>query len=534
VAELFDISNKITFPLGPSNSVGRDPSCTITIRDPAASRTHAEIRQTPQGRYVLVDLKSTHGTYVAGKKITELILTHGDEIFIGTTHLRFVDESAKPEQQKVQVAAAATAKPWVQTKVSVGDETFRPASEIQDPAEMQRSYDKLRFAYTLSRAIGTEPDLDTMLERVIDTAFELLPADRAVILLRDQATGEQRPRVARQRKAEDSAIVLSSTILSEVTSSKAGVLLTDTGQDTQYGGAKSIVAQGIRSAMCVPIVHSGDLLGIMHLDSLMATNVFTEQDLELFTSIANQAAVAIKNRLLTESLRNEARARVQFQRFLPPTLVDQMVRGDLRLTKGGEMRNITVLFSDIRGFTRMSEGMEPADVMYLLNEYFEIMIEILFKYRGTFDKYVGDELMALFGVPVPIPDAPLAAITCALDMKEALAEFNEARRQRGKNTIDIGIGIHTGDALCGMLGSTKTMQYTAIGDTVNTGARLCGICKADQVIISQQTKDIVGNRVLARALEPVSVKGKSQPLAIYDVKSVIEGADWPLDGKTLP
>ncbi len=534
MAQLLDIKSGRSFALGATNSIGRDPASTIVIKDLAASRTHAEIRRTPEGRYVLVDLQSTHGTYVAGKKVSELNLTHGDEIFIGTTHFRFQDDKAPAARGDVQVDQAPA--PFVQKKVAItGDEQFKAAKEIASPQDLARSYEKLRAAYALSRAIGTEHDLDALLQRVLDTAFRLLPADRAVILLRDVSTGMPVPRVSKQRTPGGDKIVLSNTIVNEVTANKSGLILADTGASLQFGSAKSIVAQGIRSAMCVPIMYAGELLGIMHLDSLVATNVFQDQDLELFTSIANQAAVAIKNQLLSESLRNEAKARVQFQRFLPPSLVDQMVRGDLRLTKGGELRQITVLFSDIRGFTRMSEGMAPGEVMDLLNEYFEVMIEVLFRHRGTFDKYVGDELMALFGVPVPLQNAALAAVACALDMKRALAEFNAKQQDKGKQTLQIGFGIHSGEAVCGMLGSTKTMQYTAIGDTVNTGARLCGICEAGQIIISQQVMEQVTGKIEAEALPPVTVKGKSQALSIYNVTALTEaGAAQHASGKTQP
>jgi adenylate cyclase len=536
VAQIVDIKGNKTYTLGVSNTVGRDPASTIVIKDLAASRTHAEIRATPEGRYVLVDLKSTHGTYVAGKKVTELVLNHGDEIFIGTTHFRFQDpKAAAANKGDVQVAQAAT--PFVQKKIAVSsDEQFKSAKDIANPQDLHRSYEKLRAAYALSRAIGTEHDLDATLQRILDTAFKLLPADRAVILLRDPATGAPTPRLTKQRTPDGDKIVLSNTILNEVMSSKSGLILADTGQSMQFGAAKSIVASGIRSAMCVPIMYAGELLGIMHLDSLIATNVFKDQDLELFSSIANQAAVAIKNQLLTQSLQNEAKARVQFQRFLPPSLVDQMVRGDLRLTKGGELHDITVLFSDIRGFTRMSEGMGPGEVMDLLNEYFEIMIEVLFLHRGTFDKYVGDELMALFGVPVPLANAPLAAVACALDMKRALKLFNDEQTKKGKQTLNIGIGIHTGEALCGMLGSSKTMQYTAIGDTVNTGARLCGICAADQVVISEKTLAAIGEgQIEYDTLPPATVKGKSQALNIFNVKALTEqGKSKHLTGKTQP
>ncbi|MEE8409662.1 MAG: adenylate/guanylate cyclase domain-containing protein [Myxococcota bacterium] len=144
------------------------------------------------------------------------------------------------------------------------------------------------------------------------------------------------------------------------------------------------------------------------------------------------------------------------------------------------------------------------------------MIEVLFRHGGTFDKYVGDELMALFGAPTSMPSAPQAAVVCALDMQKELGVFNQRLVKSGRAPIAIGIGIHTGRALCGTLGSSKTMQYTAIGDTVNTASRLCSVAGPGQVLLSAVTMELVHGEVEVRELPAVVVKGKSRALEVFD------------------
>ncbi len=326
---------------------------------------------------------------------------------------------------------------------------------------------------------------------------------------------------------EDEQIVISKSIIAEVEQQKKAVLSSDATMDSRFSGAHSIIMQGIRSTMCVPLLHGDELLGIMHMDSQIATNAFTEKDLQLFSGIASQAAVAIQNAKLAKKVETETKTRAQFQRLLSPNLVEQLVAGKLHLEKGGELREVTILISDIRGFTSMSEKKEPAEIVEMLNEYFEVMVEVLFKAQGTLDKYVGDEIMALFGAPVDMPDAPFHAVRCAVDMMKALKEFNRTRIAEGQEEIKIGIGINTGRVVTGAIGSSRTLQYTAIGDAVNTASRLCSVAKPGEIIlVGEPTMRRVAEHVDSIVhLPPVKVKGKEQELQIYNVLGM-KGEEW--------
>ncbi|HVV52751.1 MAG TPA: adenylate/guanylate cyclase domain-containing protein [Polyangia bacterium] len=505
------------YELGAVNTIGRHPDNTLQILDRIVSKEHAQVLRQPDGRYLFRDLGSLNGSFLHGERVHEHLLREGDEIMLGSTSLTFQEKSAQDSLlQKVTIAPSAT-EALIRQKIQAPTATsheFLPEHEIFDVEVLRRDYEKLRLATELGRSIGLEVNLELLLEQIIMKAFELIPADRGVILLMED--GVPQPKIAKTRDGKNEQIVLSKSILAEVVTNKASVLSSDATMDSRFSAAHSVIMQGIRSTMTVPLIHRDELLGIMHLDSMIATNAFTEKDLQIFGGIASQAAVAIHNSELARKIEQEAKTRAQFQRLLSPNLVDQVVQGKLQLEKGGALSEITLLFSDIRGFTSMSERREPQEIVRMLNEYFELMVDVIFKYEGTLDKFVGDEVIALFGAPVAMQNAELKAVQCALDMMRVLSEFNRTRAAEGQNEINIGIGINTGTVVTGAIGSSRALQYTAIGDAVNTASRLCSVAQAGQIILSDATYRKVQDVVAAVPLPPVRVKGKAEELRVYN------------------
>ncbi len=526
---LISSEDRQEFELATFNSIGRHPDNTIQILDRIISKEHAQIHRRPDGRFLLRDLGSLNGTYIRGDRVGEHLLADGDEIALGSTRLLYVD--TQPEEQALQrvTIAPGLTESHIRQRIAPGKD-FLPEKEIFDVDQLRRDYEKLRIAHELARTIGLEIDIEKLLPKILDKAFELLGADRGVILLVDAGKpGELVPKYVKQKDGKKDSIVLSKSILAEVLKEKAAVLSSDATMDSRFSAAHSIIMQQIRSTMTVPLLWGDELVGAMHLDSHIATNAFTEKDLQIFTGIAGQASVAIQNARLAKKIETEARSRAQLQRLLSPNLVDQFIAGNLRLDQGGELREVTMLFSDIRGFTSMSESRPAQEILLLLNEYFEVMVDILFKYQGTLDKFVGDEIVALFGAPVDQPDGPLNAVKCALEMQHALKEFNRTRKSENQAPIHIGIGINTGPVVTGALGSSRTMQYTAIGDPVNTASRLCNVAQVDQVIVSDFTYQKIKDHIEATELPPQRVKGKAQELRIYSVTGVKEpgaGQQW--------
>lgn len=209
-----------------------------------------------------------------------------------------------------------------------------------------------------------------------------------------------------------------------------------------------------------------------------------------------------------------------FSRYVPRDVYDQLIEDPTRAALGGRRRTMTVLFSDVRGFTAMSEKASPEQVVGQLNEYFSRMVQVLFEHHGTLDKFVGDMVMGLFGAPLDDPDHAEHAVKAALAMTRALDDLNAQWAAAGRPVLDIGVGISTGDMVAGNIGSDTIMSYTVIGDTVNLGARLESLNKdyATRIIISEATRSALKGQYDIRPLGEVTVKGKSQPVAIYEVK----------------
>ena len=204
--------------------------------------------------------------------------------------------------------------------------------------------------------------------------------------------------------------------------------------------------------------------------------------------------------------------------------------GDRSIEKGGRLSECTMLFSDIRGFTTMSDGRPAQEIVNTLNEYFEVMVDILFKYSGTLDKFVGDEIIGLFGAPIAIEDAPFKAVACGVAMFQALEEFNRTRASENQPPLRIGVGINTGNVITGSIGSTRALQYTAIGDAMNVASRLVNVASSGEIIISEDTYKHVAGRVEATQLPPVKVKGKADELKVYRVTG-LRNVQTPVPGE---
>lgn len=216
--------------------------------------------------------------------------------------------------------------------------------------------------------------------------------------------------------------------------------------------------------------------------------------------------------------------RQTFSKFVSKAVVDELLRNPEKLKLGGEKKILSVLFSDIRGFTSISEAMPPEKMVEHLNEYLQAMTNIVYQFDGTLDKYVGDEIMAFWGAPIPQEDHALRACRGALEMIASLDQLNREWEAKGKTRLDIGVGVNTGEMIVGNMGSTSRMDYTLMGDMVNLGARLEGTNKVygTKIIISEFTYEHVKDRIIARELDLIRVKGKAHPVKIYELVDIID------------
>jgi signal transduction histidine kinase len=276
--------------LGETTRIGRDADNEICLDDPIVSPHHAEIRRQADGRYRLVDLDSRRGTFLASQRVKDALLDDGDEILVGVARLRF--------QDRPLAAVDVDPRALPQFHCLGAEPQLRPVERIESVEELRRDYEKLHAAIALTRSIGVEHDLDALAGHILEAAFTLLDADRGAVVLLDAVTQQPTMQVARSRGGQPGEVAISTSIVSHVIATKAGVVATDTGLDARFSRSGSIDTQKIRSAMCVPILYRGDLLGLVHLDSQSRGDVFTPADLELFTTIATQAGLALENAML--------------------------------------------------------------------------------------------------------------------------------------------------------------------------------------------------------------------------------------------
>src|SRR6266545_3820804 len=455
-------------------TIGRSPDCQIVLKDFGISRTHARLVADDEGVRIQ-DLKSKNGTQVNGVPVVEAPLKDGDRILLGKFQLAFsktlegkvVLDEAKPLSEEAgtiirSVGELSKLLSDTGQREAVGLAEKKVSADALDVEKANRILKVLtKVAETL---IAVRP-VEEVLQQVMDIVFEHIPADRGFLMLSEDGSDKLTPMVVKHRNsnsADEGKISISKTIADRVTKDRVSILTSDAMVDPRFGAGDSIRFHGIRSAMCAPLWNQAHVIGIIHVDSPMLANCFTLNDLDLLTALANYAAVAVERARLNQKIVAEEKKRERLGRFLSPQVTARIIATSESQSAAlgvPEEREVTVLFADIVGFTRMSETMSPAAVALVLNDYLSRMTDVIFKYEGTLDKYIGDAIMAVFGAPLDMPDHAARAIRVALEMRERLEEFNGERRE---TPLKIRIGINSGKAVAVEIGSINKKEYTVL------------------------------------------------------------------------
>ena len=526
---------EITKPLV---TIGRGSANDLVLNDSSVSRFHAVIRAESDGSISIADRGSTNGVLVAGTKTTQdTALWDGAVVRIGRFELKLEDVEERPNEFIVtQLDPPSTLshvwrnEPRPETiigRLHTDPNSPNLAEQLrtmeQTLERLERENRLLSLLYDGGKAVNSKLSIDDIADQVMQLTFRISGVERGFTML-FTPTGEVarqshvRYRVEAPGNQSEASIILSRSILQRIRKEKQPILITDITMDERFSSSESLRIAGPRSAMCAPLVGQGYLLGILYVDNMQRAAAFTQEELNVFALVAAQAASAIDTVYAHAELAEQALQRSALERFLAPEVVEMVAANPEGVRLGGTNQMVSVLFADIRGFTPLSEGMDPHKVVEILNEYFTRVTDVIFDNGGTLDKYIGDAVMALFGAPISKGNDAARAVKTAVQIQRLLQEINRDSAARQWPELRVGIGINSGVVTAGNIGSPRRLDYTVIGDTVNTASRLMSKAGGNQIFISAETASQLGGGFDLEPLPPLPLKGKSEPVQVFSVK----------------
>ena len=502
--------------------VGRAADSGLILKDKRASRRHAAIT-TESGVCMITDLNSGNGVYVNGERVSQKALAGGDVIKIGQSRLVFHDEAISSEvrfsEHDIRQSALLirriedAASP---DEISSPGETDKPAA--QKELELLRKRGRiLTLMYELGKSLKGVVSIDQVYREIGKLLQEVCLAKRVLVLEVDDSISGLKVVHEATSGSDTRNRSVSRTVTQKVLSDRVTLLSTNASLDPVLAHGESIVMQKIHSVICAPLLLRDEVKGLIYLDE-DKVGAFSTEELDVVNAVAAQAATALENVHALKRLAREAEARAAYSRFLPAHVVEDLLKNPDTLRLGGANQIATVLFADIRGFTRMTACMDPEEVVEMLNDYFGEMTEIIFEHGGTLDKYIGDGLMALFGAPYAGAHDASNAVRAAVSMQQRMDSL-KLQFQRGAadlSAFGIGIGINTGLVTVGYVGSMRRFDYTAIGDTVNMASRLESNAPAGEIYLAHTTFSELGGHFPCADLT-IKVKGRDEPVDCHRV-----------------
>lgn len=514
----------------PVITVGRGNANDLVLNDSSVSRFHAVIKLRDNSIFV-ADRGSTNGIVLNDVKINkETELKDGDVALVGLYRLRLENVDEKGIQVRrgewpstlnnIMRDRAQTALPRTSDTPSGGLTDL--ATRVK---KLERENYLLTVLYEAGKALNAKLELEDICEQVISLACLIEGVERGFVMLFDERGEVVRRSEVRYRDPASSEkrpqIILSQSVLELIRKERQPILIEDVSADERFSGSESLKISGLRSAMCAPLVGKEQLFGVLYVDNLERPAAFTQDELNVFALVAAQAGAAVDNAMAHEKIAQQSLQRSALERFLSPEVVEMVVANpDIRL--GGVNQEVTVLFADIRGFTTMSEEMEPGRVVEILNEYFTRVTDVIFDNGGTLDKYIGDAVMAVFGAPISKGNDAAAAVNSAIQIQRLLVELNRDAAAREWPELRVGIGINTGNAIAGNIGSPRRLDYTVVGDTVNTAQRLMTNAAGGHILIAESTARKIGKTFDLERLPELKVKGRSEAVPVFRVNWVEE------------
>jgi class 3 adenylate cyclase len=405
------------------------------------------------------------------------------------------------------------------------DPINRKIQNAVDRIFFRAALDYKSTVHSVSSALASLLNLDEILARVVLTLRKEMFIDAVGLFVLEPQRQSSRSyfdgdaHLAAERmqpvtlEADDPLV----TLLSK---EKRMITRYDLAEDARYSSVKEACSGSfsrVAASLAVPLVFQGDVCGVLTVGHKKSGHFFTREDIDLLDTLITEAAVAIENARLAEQMKKEAGVRTNLARYLSPQIVDQIVKNDVQVNLGGDKKIVTVLFSDIRNFTGITESQPPDKLVRILNEYFTEMAEIIFAHQGSLDKYIGDAIVAVFGSLITLENSAQNAARAAIQMMQRLPFLNERWKDEYGFEMHMGIGLNTGEVFLGNIGSPERMEFTVVGDTVNVASRFSGLAKPGQILVTREVHSRLASGFALQALPPVEVKGKSDKLEVFEL-----------------
>ncbi len=490
---------------------GRSSDNDIVLRDFSVSRYHARI-EVEDSAVRVTDLDSTNGVKINETLVASGPLAAGDRLIIGSFTL-LVEECGDTQSG---LSSATLLRPLSEFNEDYGLEGRSATVSSADVGGRERVFEVLAQVGKTLIEVG---DLEPVLKQVMDVVFEQLLVDRGFIVLLD-GDGDPQLESFRTRESTDGEpeVPISRTILDMVTQQKVAILTHDAQADQRFESGRSIRIHQIRSAMCAPLWLRERVIGVIYVDSPLHVGSFSAADLDLLTALSNYAAVAIERARLNQRIQDERTARDRLERYHSPAVIEAVLGGAEHEGSSVTLRETSIMFADIVGFTARCESLPPEEVAAFLNQFFSLAADAIFEFGGTLDKFIGDAVMAFFGAPLPQDDHAERAVRAALAITRTLEAWNRDRVAEGADPIQIRVAIHSGPVVVGDIGSASRVDYTVLGNTVNIAARLEEfVATPGAIVVGETTYDAIKHLFAVEPLGDVPLKGLSKKISAFRI-----------------
>ncbi len=539
--------------LGGISIIGRDPACNLVVADPVVSRQHAVIRPEDGGGFVIEDLDSRSGTLVNGVRTRKAVLLDGDTIQVGPLALRVRTADRAAGEVPTDEVEVVRSRHQPTMRLSLDVVKFRTAAQGSSAAAATPAADppapgepsepppaapdaarKLELLAEVAASLAAVPERGRLTRETAARIVALFPAVRRIGFFElIEVEGEEqvlRPAylLDRSRRAEGEPVRVSEAVLQAAIRERQAVLSEDVQVDPRFRRSQTLHVAGVCSMICAPLCVGERVLGALYVDTTDPRTRFDGAALRLLSAIAAVVAAAFENARLFARFQTESVRRASLERYFSPDLVERVLRGDLPLAREGRLAHGTILFVDVRGFSRLTLSTAPPALVATLNAYFAAMQRIVFRSRGTVERFGGDSILAYWGVVDADPEGPARSVRAALAMQVEVVRLGAELAAAERPRLEVGIGLNTGEVIAGDVGSAERYEFTILGDAANMARRFETLAGAWEVVAGAATIRAVGGRVLHVPLPPTVVKGKDEPVEVSLVYGLrVDAGDGP-------